>query len=291
MNVLKFMVVSCAVLGMQAMANADTLWGVTNGTGDNGFWTGGEIFTVDTANGTTNTLATYMSGGSEVRAFGDIALSPSGDVYVTYFSDATGDFKTLAKVNTSTWMFDWTQTVSVQMNSLTFVGNTLFAHAGGGSVDGLYRFDTLDGAAAPTFVGNSGFVGSDGDLAYDRAAGKLYNVYTPNATGNLAELDISTGAATLVGTLNGTAKFGTTQGGQNYGWSGLEFDSDGKLWAGTYWDQTLYSRPDVLAGSDVVVEYDLSGSLGGNITGLSVIPEPASVFLLGLGAITLLRRR
>jgi hypothetical protein len=286
-----------AVLVLAAAANADTLWGVTNGTGDAGFWSGGEIFTVDTDTGAVDVKATYDT--NTMAAFGDIALSPSGDVYVTYAPTLGANFIELAKVNTTTWTFDWTRTLGIQTNSLTFVGNTLYLHAGGGSVDGLYKLDNLTGGPsggplnAPTFVGNSGFVGSDGDLFYDRDSGKMYNVFTPGSVGNLAEIDFTNGGATPVGTLNGTAQFGTTDGGFDYGWAGMEFDRSGKLWAGTYWDQNLYSRPDVAAGSNVVKEYDLSASLGGTITGLSiVVPVPPAVALglVGMAGVGVLRR-
>ncbi len=279
-----------AVLFMGAAQAGTTLWGVTNGTGDAGSWTGGEIFTVDTGTGAVSNKAAYSYTGlsNEVRGFGDIAVRNNGEVYVTYYSDATGNFYTLAKVNTGTWAFDWTQTLPTHMNSLTFVGDTLYGHAGGGAVDGLYSFSALDGVTAPTFVGNSGYLGSDGDLAYNDATGKLYNVYTPNSTGNLAEINIATGAATLVGTLNGTAKFGDTAGDQTYGWAGLDF-ADGQFWAGTFWDQNLYTRSGV--GSNppdgVSIAYDLSASLGGNITGLDsqAIPEPVSMIFFGTGLV------
>jgi hypothetical protein len=273
-------------LSMAGAAQADTLWGVTNGTGDAGFWSGGEVFTVDTSNGNVSVKATY----NNMKAFGDIALNSGGDVYVTYATDFGSGFNKLAKVDTSNWTFTWTQTLPEQVNALTFINGKLYGAAGGGSFDMLYRFDTLDGVTAPASVGPAGLLGSDGDLFHNPATGKTYNVYTPGSIGNLVELNTTTGAGTVIGTLNSTAQFGTTNGGQDYGWSGMEFDSNGKLWAGTFWDQNLYSRPDVLAGSNVALEYDLSADLGGTITGLS-IPEPASLGLLAIGGLALLRRR
>ena len=104
-----------AVFGVAAMvlvfgttAQADTLWGVTNGTNEN-FYTGGQIFTVDTATGSVSVKASY--GTSTVLAFGDIAVRNNGEVYVTYYGQ--DGFDKLAKVNTSTWGFDWVQDLGV----------------------------------------------------------------------------------------------------------------------------------------------------------------------------------
>ncbi|MBN1395348.1 MAG: PEP-CTERM sorting domain-containing protein [Pirellulales bacterium] len=284
-----FFVAALILAGVVRGNAGDVLWGVTNGINDTGFWTGGEIFTVDTGTGNVAIKAAYAYSGAagDVRGFGDIAMNGNGDMYVTYYSDGAGNFKTLAKVNTSDWSFEWTQTMPEQINALTFVGDTLYAAAGGGAVDNLYKFNSLDGTTAPTLIGASGYLGSDGDLFYDAPNDKLYNVYTPNSTGNLVELNRTTGVGTLIGTLNGTAKFGTTTGSVNYGWAGMEFDSAGKLWAANWNDQILYSRPNLLPGSDVVQEFDLSTSLGGNITGLS-IPEPGTIAMLIFAGLTAL---
>ena len=76
------------------------------------------------------------------------------------------------------------------------------------------------------------------------------------------------------------------------GWSGIEFDpTDLKLYAETYNDQKLYTLDYDTANSTytATMAYDLSGSLGGTITRLSVpeVPEPATIIvwsLLGLAA-------
>jgi hypothetical protein len=261
--------VTLTCLAITSIASADELWGVTM---DMNSWSGGEIFTVDTKTGSVE-IKNFYDSGTYGYGFGDIARNSAGDVYVTMHNyGGNWDFVTLAKVNTTDWSFDWTYSaLPVQMNALTFVGDDLYMHAGGGAVDGLYKLAAADlnGMTAPTLIDDSGYLGSDGGLAYDSGNDKMYNVFTPGSVGNLAEIDYVNGGATLVGTLDGSAKFGTTDGGDDYGWGGLEFDSQGKLWAGSWQDEILYSRPDVNAGSDVVVEYDLSSVLSGRITGLS----------------------
>ncbi|MDH7598785.1 MAG: hypothetical protein QHH07_03985 [Sedimentisphaerales bacterium] len=66
------------------------------------------------------------------------------------------------------------------------------------------------------------------------------------------------------------------------GWSGLEVTPDGTLWAGTYWDQQLYTMNKATGQASVV--WDLSSELGGTITGLSYqIPAPGALLLAGIG--------
>ncbi|MFW5697891.1 MAG: hypothetical protein ACOCX1_04970, partial [Fimbriimonadaceae bacterium] len=211
------------------------LYGTTNGINDAGFWTGGEIFGVDTSTGDTQVLAAY----DDIQGFGDIAINRSGEMYVTYSSNYS--FTQFAKVNTSDWSFEWVQTLPEEVNALTFIDDTLYGAAGGGSPDNLYRFDALDGTTAPTAVGPSCYLGSDGDLVYDYGTNKLYNVYTPVNVGYLVEVDPSNGNGVPAAGAGSDFAFGTTAGGETYGWGGLEL-LDGTLYAASFWDQNLYTR-------------------------------------------------
>jgi hypothetical protein len=268
-----------------AFAFTPDLYGTTNGINDAGFWTGGEIFGVDTSTGDTQVFANY----DDINGFGDIAINRHGEMFVTYSDNFA--FDQLAKVNTTDWSFEWVQALPEQVNALTFIDDTLYGAAGGGSLDNLYRFDTLDGATAPTAVGASGYFGSDGDLVYDYGTDKLYNVYTPASTGGLVEVDPGTGTGTPVGGTIVGSKFGTTTGGFEYGWGGLEL-LDGTLYAATYWEQNLYTRTGFGPGDSVSVLYDLNADLGGGITGLSrPVPEPATMIALGAGLAALAARR
>jgi len=251
---------------------SSVLWGVTNGTGDSGWWTGGEIFTVDTGTGAVSVKATYPQ--STLLAFGDIAVTLTGDVYVTYYGD--NGFDKLAKVNTATWGFDWVQDLggwNDQVNALEFLGGTLYGVTGGGIPADLLQFSLTGAGATVTNLGNIG-INSDGDLAQNPADGTVY--YTSWETGNTSELNVvqfgpppaKTGKE--IGTLSG--------------WSGMAF-ADGELFAGTYWNQNLYTLDFGTANPShtATLKWDLSGSLGGTITGLSyAVPEPLTLLAIGL---------
>lgn len=275
MKRIAWMATTVAILLTGTSVHADVIWGVTGGTGDNGFWTGGEIFTVDTQTGAVSVKATYDN--TIMIAFGDIAVRANGEVYVTYAAGFDDGFDRLAKVNTTTWAFDWVQDLGSgndQVNALEFIGDTLYGVTGGGVSANLLQFTLTGSGATVSNLGNIG-TNSDGDLAQDWASGAVY--YTSWEAGNTGELNVidfgpppsKTGVE--IQTLSG--------------WAGLAFDSSGTLWAGTYWNQNLYTMTTGAAPT-ATLAYDLSGSLGGTITGLSnppPIPAPPAVVLGGMG--------
>jgi len=273
-----------AVFGVAAMvlvfgttAQADTLWGVTNGTNEN-FYTGGQIFTVDTATGSVSVKASY--GTSTVLAFGDIAVRDNGEVYVTYYGE--DGFDKLAKVNTSTWGFDWVQDLGVwndQVNALEFIDGTLYGVTGGGIPANLIQFTLTGSGATATNLGSLG-TNSDGDIAKG-PDGQIY--YTSWETGNTSELNVVT--------LSPVEKTGKEIATSN-GWSGL-VASGWDLFATTWQDQKLYTLDYNTSNSTytATMVWDLSTPLGGNITGLSAqaVPEPGGIVaLVGLGAMGLI---
>ena len=263
-----------ALLFVGAAQAGTTLWGVTNGTGDAGWWTGGEIFTVDTGTGAVSTKATYDS--STLLAFGDIAVRNNGEVYVTYYGQ--DGFDKLAKVNTSDWSFDWIQDLggsNDQVNALTFVGDKLYGVTGGGIAANLIEFSLTGSGATKTNLGSLG-TNSDGDLATHLSTGTTY--YTSWETGSKSDLSEIVWSP--------VSKTNTKEISTSSGWAGLAFTGD-TLWAGTYNDQNLYTLN--YGGTSPIaatVAYDLSADLGGNITGLDVqVPEPVSMIFFGTGLV------
>ena len=267
------MVILAMVVMVSGIASADVLWGTSHGTG--GFGTGGSIWTYDTSSKTIDVKATYES--STLSAFGDIAVSTGGDVYVTYYGD--DGFDKLAKVDTATWTFDWIQDLGGsddQVNALEFIDGELYGVTGGG-IDAVVQKFTLTGSGATvTDIGKVG-TNSDGDLTKDPVTGNIYYTSWESTATQLNTLDLTTPSETMVGFITG---------GQN-GVAGLVADSSGTLWGGNYYENKLYTINKTTA----VASYydDLDGV--GTVTGLSVVPEPATMALLGLGGLALIGRR
>lgn len=256
-----------AVLTLSGAVQAATLWGTSHGASN--FYTGGSIWTYDTTTKTLNVKATYDT--SQLSAFGDIAVRANGEVYVTYYGD--DGFDKLAKVNTTTWGFDWVQDLggwNDQVNALEFINGELYGVTGGG-IDAYLRKFTLTGSGAT--VADIGKIGknSDGDLTMDPITGTVYYTSWEGSATQLNTLDLSAPSRTIVDYITG---------GQN-GWAGLVFSEDGTLWAGNYYENKLYT---INKDTAVAAFYDnLTGV--GTVTGLSIIPEPATMLLLGLGGL------
>ena len=105
----------------------------------------------------------------------------------------------------------------------------------------------------------------------DPITGTVYYTSWESSATQLNTVDLSVPSQTEVALITG---------GQN-GWAGLVFDEGGTLWAGNYYENKLYT---IDKGTAVATFFDdLTGV--GTVTGLSVIPEPATLALLGLGGL------
>jgi len=189
--------------------------------------------------------------------------------------------------------------------------------------DKLYSIDYTTGNAA--LIGDLGASFMHG-LAYDNSADILFGTYGSSEGDGLYQIDVSTGNSTLIGnighfyedhlnTVSGLAVhpltndlYGIIGGPDNvsalvkidkttgsgtflYEYSipnleGLTFLQDGTLYATDNWSGNLYLL-DILSDST-----QLMGDTGlGNALGLTSVPEPATIMLMGLGGLIVIRRR
>lgn len=161
---------------------------------------------------------------------------------------------------------------------LEYVGDDLLGtyHINAGGASTLAILDPTTGVQ--TDIGLTG-IGPINGLAYDASSGVLYGSTARNALGPtswLVTIDLGTGAATPVGDM------GVVVGS-------IEFGSNGMLYAGGgAQDQGNIFTIDPGTGASTLVG---ATGLGTVVTGLTLLPAPSSLALLGLGGLVASRRR
>lgn len=186
----------------------------------------------------------------------------------------------------------------------------------------LYSIDYKTGDT--TLIGSLG-VGLIHGLAYDNSSNTLFGAFGNVPTGGLYRIDVNTGNTDLIGSIGVSINWGEhvhgmaihpqtkelygVMGGpsqssglviidKNTGegtllheysmpnLSGLAFLDDETVYASDNWSGNLY-KLNITDGSTQLI-----GNTGlGNLLGLTVVPEPCSLLLLGLGAIALRKRK
>ena len=215
----------------------------------------GNLFDLDVA---TNT-STFIGNGGVVMF--DIALDPiSGTLYG--ISGAGG----LYSINTTNGSVTFIGNSGQFINGLTFDSSgTLF---GSGGIS-LFTLNTGTGAA--TTVGSTGYT-SSGDIAFD-ALGNLFMSALGTGNDDLISLNASTGAGSLIGSIG----YG--------GVYGLNFNNS-TLYGFTLAGQTISIDTATGAGTLVAMNGIHANGADG-VGGVTQVPEPASIALLGLGLIGL----
>lgn len=237
----------------------------------------GNYFLVDEATGAatiiTNDDSTYnfMGGATEIEINPGTGIgyaqNPNGSLLGNTF-DAVSGASTSASVSTNG-----------AFNGLEYVGNTLYGVyiTSPQTPSVLATLDPTTGASVD--VGLTGLSGAINGLAYDAASGIMYGSTSANTLGPtswLVSIDLGTGAATPIGDMGivvGSIEFGSN--GQLYGGGGQNFSGQ------------IFTISTATGASTFLGDT----GLGTTVTGLSLLPAPGTLALLGLGGVCAGRRR
>jgi hypothetical protein len=309
---MKKLITICVVLCMVNVAGAGELWGTGSPGGDDTPWneTSGAspvIFKLDTSTGTINTTFNFTTNNwMWINGIADSGqyIYASHNTYDTAsgYSDYA-DLK-IAKINRTTGAVLSDTSISgflgqtySQVNALDFVNGKLYGveNATSGSTIRGYALDIgLNANGDVVGAATGAYVGPYPDCGLDYHDGLWYATSWGYPGGGSKEgslvytsPDIMNTAFTQVGT--GVTGMGMIDG--------LEFDDAGNLF-GVSWYGADYSATAVYGINTstwaATSLYDLSSQLPSSIVsldGLSDVPEPATMCLLGLGALSLIRRK
>jgi|SRR5579872_2286423 len=159
------------------------------------------ILQIDPTN--ANTLSTIDIGlvaGTAVIGEGDLTFSSTTQGYISSAQFPTSAYYsfTLGSPGSNTLLHSDSTTSRVFLDGLAVESGTLYGLQQGGA--GFYTVNTTTGI--PTLVGSTGLTGvaySFGGLAFNSLSGTTYGALANNNLSNLFTINVSTGAATLLG--------------------------------------------------------------------------------------------
>jgi len=232
-----------------------------------------QVYEIDTSTGGTTLLGSALPGNTTLRG-----LDVGPDPLLLYACDNNSNIYTIDPETTVATLLHSPGLHSISSLAYRLADDSFYMAQDGLAACHLFRIDAGTGAATDVGIidyNGSGF-GYTSGLAYDA---KTDTLFATSATigSSLYELDPATAAATLVGAT-----------GFRYV-TGLAYDPEhGQLYGAADPNNTrtlITIDPSTGAGTAV-------GSLGVGVYGLAyVVPEPATLSLLALGGLGLLRRR
>jgi hypothetical protein len=304
---MKRVIVICfVVLITAALSQADIFWGSASSDESANSSTARDpiLFQLDTATGTVGTVYTY----SQWRTILDVAYAPGNVFYVVHSNVSdTADNKTfmLAKVNASTGaILSDTQINTLSgtdlpaWNALKYHDGKLYAvensWKGAGTAEAMrghvYEV-SLNSGGDPTSATVGAYIGGypapDGALAYKDGVwyASDWRDDAPNASSWIK-------TSTDIVNTDFTATLNTESIGYFDGW---DFEADGDLlgvsWMASY-GMKVY-QINLTTGNPTEV-WDIVSQLPEHIisfSGLTAIPEPATIAILSLGGLLLKRKK
>jgi hypothetical protein len=227
-----------------------------------GATTAAEYFIIDTSNGSTTPIATFMDpcpGGPPFPAVTEIEYDPrSGRAYAQSANGAFCGFE--FDLLTGATIGGAIPTIGIAFNGIEAVGGTWYAAGigGPGGPSTLYTLDPFSGSS--TAIGLTG-VGPISGLAYDVENGVMFGCAGGGDT-ILYTIDLTTGGATAVGDMGIVA-------------GSLEFDDNGNLYAGGGQANAgeLYRINTTTAAAIFLGDTGFTTA----ISGLAFAPAPATV--------------
>jgi len=243
----------CVLVGVPLRASAATLWGLDTGNDT--------LFTLETATGAVNTVGTLPA-----FSFGGLDWDSSGRLY--------------ALLDDRLYLVDYTDASTTLLGSSGQVFESFEILGGVGySADvfeeNLYTVSLLDGSA--TLVGSHDTDGGDNRIT-GLASNEVDLFGTRYFDLDLVQVNTGTGGITAVIGSHGVSDI-----------TSLAF-ADGVFWTVPATSGSLYSLSPT-DGSATLVQTGLALEHVTGLTGANPIPEPATLVLLGLGAVGLMVRR
>jgi len=228
------------------------------------------LYDIDMATGAKTQFGTVSSNagttaGLAVGANGVVYVSSSGNDSLYTLDLATGNATLVGAYGDS----------AIVMHGLEYVAATGKMYGMSSHNNGLYDINVSTGAA--TLIGTTGLT-SFSNLGWNSDTSTMY--MTNSGADSFYTIDLNSGSATLISSLGGPTNP-----------NGLAYNSaNGMLYMVDNSTDNLYT---IDMGTGIA---NLIGSTGtGNLLGLAYIadpiPEPATMAVLGLGALAALRRR